>query len=649
MRNEFDDELNRGNRRKERQSSYKRPEPAAGRDNRQGSGRVNRTPIRENTTRRTGTSANSQSSAQKPVGENRQGMNRPAQTGARKPASSGKGQGTSRQQVTNHTRDQVVIGDGRTRQQQRRPEAYRQARAARASRSSAQAKKKKKVARFIIMGIAEVIVLALIFSYAYFARMVASMDPGDFKEKDFKNENLSLEQKEHMTGYRTIAIFGVDSRDGDVDQGNADVIILCNINRGTGEIKMVSVFRDTYLNTAGKNTYNKINSAYTNGGAGAALAAINKNLDLDIREYITFNWKSVADGINMLGGIENVEITKPEFRYINGFITETQKKTGIPTRQFKSAGIHDMDGVQAVAYARLRKMDTDFQRTKRQRLVIQKAFQKAKKADLGLLNRILMMEVKQVGTNLSKKDFSELLLEFNKYKIGDTTGFPLTKDDVMIGKKDCVIPKTLESNVSELHKFLFDKDDYEPTEMVKKISSKIVTDVRLNKKKNAEKQNSKKTTNSDKKNETKKARETTVEDDDLKETDESKNNKEETVFGETKPEETKKGSITPGETDVTETDGTTKEDDTGWTSPGETKSNKTSPGDFDPGPTEPAADTNGPGISETTKAIETETTSAGPGKTQKTPDSAPSSTSTTPTTTAGADNEVPVVSSPPGE
>lgn len=112
-----------------------------------------------------------------------------------------------------------------------------------------------------------------------------------------KNVVLSPEQAEHMKGYWPIVVFGVDSRDGNVHTGtNADVIMICNINRDTGEIKLVSVFRDTYLNISEKGTYNKINSAYSNGGAEQALAAINRNLDLDIQDYVTFNWKAVADG-----------------------------------------------------------------------------------------------------------------------------------------------------------------------------------------------------------------------------------------------------------------------------------------------------------------------------------------------------------------
>ena len=149
--------------------------------------------------------------------------------------------------------------------------------------------KKRRIRKFIILAVAEVFTLALIFSYAYVARLMGAIQkPDDFNTNQVRNEVMSPEQKKHMTGYRTIAVFGVDSRDGNVNKGtNADVIMLCNINRGTGEIKIVSVFRDTYLNINDGSTYNKINAAYANGGAAQALAAINRNLDLDVTEYVT--------------------------------------------------------------------------------------------------------------------------------------------------------------------------------------------------------------------------------------------------------------------------------------------------------------------------------------------------------------------------
>lgn len=221
----------------------------------------------------------------------------------------------------------------------------------------------KKRRRIITAIVAEIFALLFIFGYAYAYKIYSKPQRLDFKQENIKNEELSVEDIKKMKGYWMIAIFGVDSRGTNVGKGtNADVNMIACINQDTGDIKLVSVYRDTYLNIDDKGSYNKINQAYAIGGPEQAVKALNKNLDLNITDYITFNWKGVADAINILGGVD-VEITKSEFKYINSFITETVKTTGIGSHQLKSAGMNHLDGVQAVAYGRLRLMDTDYART----------------------------------------------------------------------------------------------------------------------------------------------------------------------------------------------------------------------------------------------------------------------------------------------
>ena len=659
MRNEFDDELNRDHMRKERRGPESKPAPSAGGGQRS---RDPKRPLNEEDNR---------AYRQQPSNTGSQPMFRGQSSAGRQP-SSGSGSRPLREagakqpegsrartnsepdirkrrsvneQAGSQRRDQIVIGDGGTRQQARISQQEKNAAASRMA--AVQTGKKRKIRKFIILAVAEIFTLALIFSYAYAARLMGSIQrPDNFNENQVRNEAMTAIQKKHMTGYRTIAIFGVDSREGNVNKGtNADVIMLCNINRDTGEIKLVSVFRDTYLNTNDGNTYNKINSAYANGGAAQALAALNKNLDMDVTEYVTFNWKSVADGINMLGGVD-VDISKAEFRYINSFITETVEKTGVPSVHLKSAGPNHLDGVQAVAYARLRKMDTDYARTERQRLVIQKSFEKAKKADLGLLNRILLMEVDQIGSNLTFSDFTELLLDIGKYHIGETGGFPFARGDAKMGKKgDCVIPQTLETNVSELHKFLFNKEDYEPSDMVKKISAKIAADSGMYKQgasidhvptdKGLDVDSTK---SEEKETKSSEAEESSIEESTEWETDEDGNPIE--------PTETSEDDIGP--TKETKP----SESTSGWGKPGETK-----PGETKPGETRPTTSgsnettTEGPGVTPTTPAetettVETTISSQGPGEVPQS--QVESTTSRTEAgTTAASGTEPAVVPAPP--
>ena len=338
-------------------------------------------------------------------------------------------------------------------------------------------RKKKRKIWFILLEIAVLIGILCFAGYSYISSRLDLMQRLPWNPDEIKNVEISEEKQEQMSGYWTIAVFGVDSRNSSVGKGNnSDVNILCNIDQGTGEIRLVSVYRDSYLNISDKNTYNKINAAYMQGGPEQVVKALNRNLDIDIDDYATFNWKAVADAINILGGID-VEITKSEFYYINAFISETVKATGVASTQLKSEGMNHLDGVQAVAYGRLRLMDTDYARTERQRKVISLAFEKMKKADWATINNIVQTVFPQVATSIEINDLLKIGRNITRYHLTETTGFPSELREKKMGRKGaCVIPQTLESNVIELHHFLFGDEEYTPTETVRTISQKIVSD-----------------------------------------------------------------------------------------------------------------------------------------------------------------------------
>ena len=274
-------------------------------------------------------------------------------------------------------------------------------------------------------------------------------------------------------GYWNIAVFGVDSRGGALEKGAlSDVEIICSINKKTKEARLISVYRDTYLQIDEDGDYDKINEAYFLGGHEQAVDALERNLGIQIDDYATFNWKAVADAINLLGGID-LEITDAEFAYINSFITETVNSTGIGSYQLEHAGMNHLDGVQAVAYSRLRLMDTDFNRTERQRKVIGLALEKAKQADPEVLTTIILSVLPQLSTSIGAEDLIPIARDIKKYEIGMTAGFPFAKTTTRISGKDCVIPTTLESNVAALNYFLYDEEGYIVPASIKTISSHI--------------------------------------------------------------------------------------------------------------------------------------------------------------------------------
>ncbi|MEG0813702.1 MAG: LCP family protein [Clostridium sp.] len=477
-------------------------------------------------------------------------------------------------------------------------------------------KKMQKKRRKILIILTELIILisVLVFAaYSYLNKNMSMIQRLPWDPQDIKNIEISQEKQKQMKGYWTIAVFGVDSRNSSVGKGNnSDVNIICNINEDTGEIKLVSVFRDTYLNVSSKNTYNKLNVAYLQGGPEQAVKTLNKNLDIDIDDYATFNWKAVADAINILDGID-VTLSKAEFYYINAFVTETVKATGVPSQPVKHAGLVHLDGVQAVAYGRLRLMDTDYARTERQRKVISLAFDKAKKADWATLNNIIQTIFPQVATSVELPDVLRMGRDIGKLHLGESSGFPEARGDANMGSKGaCVIPQTLENNVKELHKFLFGDSDYTPTDTVRTISKKIISDTGLAK---AAKPVGhvdtnggsvpKATVESDKKDNDKETKKETVKDEEME------SSSAEWEHGTIRPgsETTKPGSDTtkPGGGTTKPGSGTTKPDsDTAKPGSGTTKpgSGTTKPGTNDK-PSVPGADTDtgiilGPGNSPST-------------------------------------------------
>lgn len=296
----------------------------------------------------------------------------------------------------------------------------------------------------------------------------------DFNEKDVKI-NKEVQADSGLTGYMNIAFFGLDSRDsGNLGKGSrSDAIIVASINNDTHEIRMMSVYRDTYLNLSDDN-YDKANSAYFRGGPMQAVNMLNMNLDLDLKEYVAVDFSALTEVVDMLGGID-LEITEEEMGHMNNYCIETSDVTGVKTEPLYQYGLVHLNGVQATSYARIRQtLGDDYARADRQRLVIEKLFEKIQKTDLLTLNSILDKVLPKVSTSLSSAEILDLAKYVLSYKMGPSGGFPFDKTTrILDGSGDCVIPAELASNVSKLHNFLFEKENYKPSNTVKGISEAI--------------------------------------------------------------------------------------------------------------------------------------------------------------------------------
>jgi len=321
--------------------------------------------------------------------------------------------------------------------------------------------------------IAGVILLVLIVAAVLFVMSkFRKLDTQEIKKEEIHiNE---FEEEEVGVGYTNFVLFGGDSRKGEVEKNlNTDTIIIVSLNNETKEVKMVSVYRDTLLDT-GNNSIRKCNSAYAAGGPAQAINMLNKNLDLNIQQYVTVDFGAVSDVVDMLGGIE-VDVSEAEWRAVNKYIDETGMVAGKKANHMTHAGLQTLDGVQATTYARIRKgVGDDYARTERQRLVIQKVFEKALKANFSTLNKIIDKVFPQVSTNLSMTDILKYAKDVAKYKIVETSGFPFEKGSGTVpGRGSCVFPITLKKNVSLLHEFLYGTEGYKPSSAVETISGKI--------------------------------------------------------------------------------------------------------------------------------------------------------------------------------
>ena len=328
------------------------------------------------------------------------------------------------------------------------------------------AKKRKRIVLFAVEIVALVVLLAALVSVL----MITKMDKVKINPEDIA-VNPEVEENTEMKGYRNIALFGVDSRTGKLGKGNrSDTIMIASINQDTGDVKLVSVYRDTYLNL-GTDAYNKANAAYAQGGPEQAINMLNMCFDLNIQEYVTVGFDALIETIDALGGIQ-IDVHE------NDALNENIVKVTKP-------GLQTLNGLQATAYCRIRYVGDDFGRAERQRKVLLACLDKAKQANPATLVEILNKVLEHVYTNIGVEEMASVLKDVASYEVVAQDGIPFesARKTGTVGKKaSCVIPVDLAENVKMLHEFLFDAADYVPSEQVQQCSQQISSDTGVYKK-----------------------------------------------------------------------------------------------------------------------------------------------------------------------
>jgi len=351
--------------------------------------------------------------------------------------------------------------------------------AAAKKRIAAKEKSNKKRGK-ILLFIVEIFVLLLMVVVLYGVLKTEKVGKVEISEEDIViNEEVKVKQETTMKGYRNVALFGVDSTSGELTKNTrSDSIMIASINMDTGECKLVSVYRDTYLNLS-NDTYNKCNSAYAKGGPEQAINMLNMNLDMNITDFITVGFSGLSDTIDALGGVM-IDVDSAEIEHLNNYqlcMAEDLKRSYTPVT---STGYQLLDGLQATAYCRIRyTAGDDFKRAERQREVLMAIADKAKTASPATLNQIANDAFGQIYTSLDLSEILELLGDVTKYNIVGQAGFPednMRATGTIGSKGSCVVPVSLAENVTWLHGFLFNDESYTASEAVQSYSEKIKSD-----------------------------------------------------------------------------------------------------------------------------------------------------------------------------
>jgi LCP family protein required for cell wall assembly len=254
-------------------------------------------------------------------------------------------------------------------------------------------KKKIEVKVFLLAGLALVLFTAG-FGYMYLNSLLNSTE----KEKISQtNDDLGIGNGEidsdyyyeGVKGITNVALFGIDAEQGTA--GRSDVIMIVTIDENTKKIKLSSIVRDTYVDIPGRKM-DKVAHAYAYGGAQLALKTLNSNFNLDIKDFMAVNFTSLPKVIDMVDGV-TIKVTNAESGQIPGLT---------------SGGTYNLNGDQALAYSRIRKIDNDFERSRRQRTVMEALLNKMLKRPVSTYPGLMKNFLPLVKTNMSGTDMLAL-------------------------------------------------------------------------------------------------------------------------------------------------------------------------------------------------------------------------------------------------
>ncbi|MDK0552949.1 LCP family protein [Clostridium perfringens] len=236
---------------------------------------------------------------------------------------------------------------------------------------------------------------------------------GKINKVDLNEDNLGIDKDidaklSKYDGITNIALFGIDATDGNA--GRSDAIMIATVDKVHNKLKLTSIMRDSYVDIQGHGQ-DKINHAYAFGGHELALKTLNENFDLNLKDFATVNFSSLPKIIDSVGGIE-LNIRQDEINAspgINNHINHLNELNHSKSLLITKPGVQHVDGTQALAYCRIRyTAGGDGERTERQRIVLNKLFEKFAKVSPTKYPSILNELMPMITTSLSSSDILSL-------------------------------------------------------------------------------------------------------------------------------------------------------------------------------------------------------------------------------------------------
>ena len=306
--------------------------------------------------------------------------------------------------------------------------------------------KKKKVTLVVLSIVAILTLLAvttgiLAFNYIFGGLEVKKIT----KNTSELGITQEVENKQQETKITNIALFGVDTRSDDEFVGRSDSIMVLSIDQNTSTLKLTSILRDSQVVIDGYGE-DKITHAYAYGGPELAIKTINQNFKLDIQDYVTINFAGLEDIIDILGGVE-INITEEEKEHMNSSFRVQPQLT--------QSGLVKLTGSQAVAYSRIRYIDSDSMRANRQRNVLEAMFKEVKQMHPLRYPTLLKSVMTLTETSL---DYNEIL-SYAPMMAGqinlEQTYIPNEQDNPVGGGDPWVWQFDVNASADRLHKFIY--------------------------------------------------------------------------------------------------------------------------------------------------------------------------------------------------